>query len=142
MHLVSKVYSSAVVRQNSIMAEVSLRQWWAVHGTTVLRVAIAAMALLALLKLGDEFQRLVWQPGYLGANDLKHRYQEISYWFAGKPVYSELWTATYPPAKLPDALATARLAAPHGGALALGGHHGRNARVVYPSDSAAKHGGY
>ncbi|NIN66820.1 MAG: DUF2029 domain-containing protein [Anaerolineae bacterium] len=72
--------------------------WWTSHGLTVLRLACAVMALLAALKLGDEFRRLVWEPGHNGAVDLKLRHAEVHDWFAGKPVYQERPTAVYPPA--------------------------------------------
>lgn len=75
-----------------------LRHWWAGHHVLVLRLVVVLMAVLAVLKLGDEFRRLLWEPGYLGAIDLKQRYSEVHYWFAGKPVYGELGSATYPPA--------------------------------------------
>ena len=59
------------------------------------------MALLACLKLGDEFRRLVWQPDFNGAIDLRQRYYEVQRWFAGLPVYGEIPTAVYPPASYP-----------------------------------------
>jgi len=71
-----------------------LRPWWAAHRTALLRLAIVILAVLAVLKLGDEFRRLLWDSGRLGAVDLKLRYQEVQAWFAGKP----LDRAGYPPA--------------------------------------------
>jgi hypothetical protein len=56
------------------------------------------MILLALLKLGDEFRRLLWQSDPVGAIDLKQRHVEVHRWFAGRPVYRELKNALYPPA--------------------------------------------
>jgi hypothetical protein len=56
------------------------------------------MALLAVLKLGDEFRRLLLEPGHNGAVDLKLRHQEIHDWFAGQPLYQVRPTAVYPPA--------------------------------------------
>jgi hypothetical protein len=63
------------------------------------------MAFAAVVWLGYEFYRLLWQPSQIGlwqvhpgAIDLKQRYEEVHYWFAGKSVYGQLKTATYPPA--------------------------------------------
>jgi len=72
--------------------------WWTSHGIAVLRLACAAMALLAVLKLGDEFRRLLWESGHAGAVDLKLRHEEIHDWFAGQPLYQVRPTAVYPPA--------------------------------------------
>ena len=72
--------------------------WWNSHGVAVLRLACAVMAVLAALKLGDEFRRLVWESGHNGAVDLKLRHQEVHDWFAGQPVYELRSTAVYPPA--------------------------------------------
>jgi len=63
-----------------------------------LRAAIAVMTLLACLKLGDEFRRLVWQSDFNGAIDLRQRQNEVQRWFGGLPVYGEVPTAVYPPA--------------------------------------------
>ena len=51
------------------------------------RVALAAMAVLAVLKLGDEFRRLLFDMGDNGAVDLRHRHKEVLAWFSGAPVY-------------------------------------------------------
>jgi hypothetical protein len=75
-----------------------LRECWAAHGDTALRLAVATMAVLALLKLGDEFRRLVWESGPTGATDLALRHRDVGRWFAGMPLYSEFRTASYPPA--------------------------------------------
>jgi hypothetical protein len=56
------------------------------------------MALLAVLKLGDEFRRLLWESGHAGAVDLKLRHEEIHDWFAGQPLYQVRHTTVYPPA--------------------------------------------
>ena len=37
-----------------------LRQWWPECSTNLLRLAIAIMAILVVVKLGDEYRRLVW----------------------------------------------------------------------------------
>jgi hypothetical protein len=75
-----------------------IRNWWIRHHTTVLRFAIAVMVILALLKLGTEFWRLLLDSGPKGAIDLKPIHKIINHWFAGKPVYSESAKAVYPPA--------------------------------------------
>jgi hypothetical protein len=72
-------------------------QWWDRHGNTLLRLAVALMAVLALLKLGDEFFRLLWASGF-GANDLALRHRDVQAWFEGLPVYGQIATAVYPPA--------------------------------------------
>lgn len=59
------------------------------------RVIVAVMATLAVLKLGDEFRRLVLDSGVHGAVDLRLRHAEVAGWFVGQPVYrtlrSEQW---------------------------------------------------
>jgi hypothetical protein len=64
----------------------------------VLRAAVTVLALFALLKLGSEFWRLVWDTGFYGAIDLEHLHTQAHRWFAGSPVYAELHNALYPPA--------------------------------------------
>jgi len=56
------------------------------------------MAVVAIVWLGYEVWRLLWQQGYWGAIDLKLRHNEVIRWFAGKSVYGELETSVYPPA--------------------------------------------
>jgi hypothetical protein len=75
-----------------------LRVWWVAHGKFLLRAAIWLMAIAALFWLGYQFWRLLGDPSPKGAIDLKARYQEIQFWFSGKPVYGTLKMATYPPA--------------------------------------------
>jgi hypothetical protein len=58
------------------------------------------MGLAAIVWLGYEFWRLLFQPGVMGAVDLLLRRDEVQRWFAGLPVYTELRTATYPPASM------------------------------------------
>ena len=64
----------------------------------VLSFAVALMSIFALKKLGEEFWRLTLDSSSIGAIDLKFRYIEVHRWFDGKPVYSELDKAVYPPA--------------------------------------------
>src|SRR5262245_52331772 len=78
----------------------TLRDWWADHWTAILRAAIVLMVLAAIIRLGNEFPRLLWESGRTGAIDLKLRHEEVHRWFDGRPVYSEL-KSTYPPASYP-----------------------------------------
>ncbi len=78
-----------------------LRGWWTVHQPTVLGLAVMVMALLAVLKLGDELRRLVWDQGWTGAIDLKLFHVWVGDWFAGRPVYGDVEPAKYPPASFP-----------------------------------------
>ena len=94
-HLALKDALAACRRGSAIHA---INIWWTAHATMVLRLACVAMALLAALKLGDEFRRLLWESGHTGAVDLKLRHQEVHDWFAGQPLYQVRPTAVYPPA--------------------------------------------
>jgi Glycosyltransferase family 87 len=72
--------------------------WWDRYGTALLRLAVALMAAIALLKLGDELHRLLWASG-MGAIDLRLRHREVQRWFEGLPVYGLFAPMTaYPPA--------------------------------------------
>ncbi len=59
------------------------------------------MALLAALKLGDEFRRLLLDQGHNGAVDLNLRHQEVHDWYVGQPLYQVRASAVYPPATYP-----------------------------------------
>jgi len=69
-----------------------------------MRYAIPFMILIAFVWLGYQFWRLLWGSNPIwpsspdGAVDLMLRYDEVQRWFSGRPVYSELNTAVYPPA--------------------------------------------
>jgi hypothetical protein len=78
--------------------EVTAHHIWLHHRSTVLRFAIVLMGMMAVFRLSYEFDRLVRDPGVLGAIDLLQRYHEVQVWFSQKPVYGELATAVYPPA--------------------------------------------
>jgi hypothetical protein len=78
-----------------------LRAWWLERRVRLLRAAVAVLALFALLKLGSEFWRLVWDTGVYGAIDLHLFHTQVHRWFARLPVYAELRNATYPPASYP-----------------------------------------
>ena len=82
----------------------AIRDWWAAHRTLVLRLAVVLMAVLAVLKLGDEFRRLVWEPLEVrqgAAEDLKFFHDWVNGWFGSENVFDELdpsRSAKYPPA--------------------------------------------
>ncbi|NOT07967.1 MAG: DUF2029 domain-containing protein [Gemmatimonadales bacterium] len=78
-----------------------LRAWWNRAGPGALTAACAVLAVLALLKLGTEFYRLLLDAGPTGAIDLIFRFEETHRWFSGQPVYTELHRITYPPAAYP-----------------------------------------
>ncbi|MCI0453749.1 MAG: hypothetical protein L0Y68_01990 [Candidatus Dadabacteria bacterium] len=79
----------------------TLRSWWESHGTMVIRIAIAIMIIVALLWLGYQFWRLLWQPSPIwptspaGAVDLKNRYKDVHRWFDGKLRHPPYPPATY-----------------------------------------------
>jgi hypothetical protein len=56
------------------------------------------MAAAAIVKLGQEFRRLIWDSSPVGAADLKHLHRWIGFWFAGKPLFQLSDAALYPPA--------------------------------------------
>ena len=57
------------------------------------------MSALSVAWLGYEFWRLLWQPAAAnGAVDLLYRYEEVTSFIAGIPVYWHLSDAVYPPA--------------------------------------------
>ena len=71
---------------------------WNKHRETLVRVAIVLMAIAAVVWLGYEFGRLLFDLGPKGAVDLNLRLEEVQAWFKGEPVYGAIWTAVYPPA--------------------------------------------
>ena len=75
-----------------------LRDGWHKHGLMMLRVAIVLMAIAAVVWLGYEFGRLLFDLGPRGAVDLNLRLQEAQAWFRSEPVYGAVRTAVYPPA--------------------------------------------
>jgi hypothetical protein len=58
------------------------------------------MGLAALVWLGYQTWRLLWQPPPMGAVDLEQRWTETRSLFAGQAVYRVIGTASYPPASL------------------------------------------
>ena len=75
-----------------------VRRWWLGNRTVVLRLAITIMAVASVLKLGDEFRRLLLDQSRIGAIDLMMFHTLVQRWFAGLPVYEELRIANLPPA--------------------------------------------
>ena len=71
--------------------------WWSRNGSHVLHAGAAMLAAVAALKLGTELYRLVADPGFTGAIDLRLRHTEVRQWFAGQPVYITLSRIMYPP---------------------------------------------
>jgi len=73
-------------------------QWWDRHASVILAALSVPMALLATLKIGDEFRRLLWDPGKAGAIDLRILHRWVAIWFSGEPLFSAHQYALYPPA--------------------------------------------
>jgi hypothetical protein len=75
-----------------------LRAWWAKRGAAILTITVAAMAIAALWRLGNELPRLLWETDGPGGFDLRLRLREVQRWFAGLSVYDEVERGDYPPA--------------------------------------------
>lgn len=75
-----------------------MQEGWRRHGDGILRAAIVLMVIAAIVWLGYEFGRLLFDLGPNGAVDLNMRLEEVQAWFRGDPVYGEVRTAVYPPA--------------------------------------------
>lgn len=81
-----------------------LRTWWTSHRATLLRLAVALMAVAALVWLGYQFWRLlwestpIWRSSPIGAFDLKLLHNEVHRWLAERPVHSGEEYGVYPPA--------------------------------------------
>ena len=78
--------------------EFKIMTWWLKYRKTLLCLTIMIMTFAAIVWLGYEFWRLIFQIMPTGAIDLAQRYREVHYWFAGKQVYGTLSSAPYPPA--------------------------------------------
>ena len=61
-----------------------VRAWWDRRGRSVLRLAIVVMSVLAALKLGDEFYRLLFSNTYTAPSTLRC-VTKSNRWFAGRP---------------------------------------------------------
>jgi hypothetical protein len=68
---------------------------WRRYGAAVTTAAVAAMAVAAVWRLGNELPRLLFDPD--GAFDLRLRHHEVGRWFAGLQVYGEPERGDYPP---------------------------------------------
>jgi hypothetical protein len=75
-----------------------IRRVWASHRDVILRVANLGLAVYALLKLGDEFRRLLFEPSDSGAKDLHNFYLQTPAWFDGHRAFLEFNLSPYPPA--------------------------------------------
>jgi hypothetical protein len=75
-----------------------LLRWLIQHRRRLLQVIAALMATAAVLKLGTEFHRLIWDSGATGAVDVKHLHRWVTSWFAWQPVFQQSRAALYPPA--------------------------------------------
>lgn len=75
-----------------------IRAWWAVREAVVYRFVLPTLALLAALKLGDEYRRLLLETGPTGAIDLRILHSLVTDWFQGAPIYDFDIHAVYPPA--------------------------------------------
>jgi hypothetical protein len=81
-----------------------VRDWWSSRRTTLLRLAVVIMAVVATIWLSYQFWRLIWGSSPLwhtspwGAIDLRMRHNEVHRWFGGMSVYPDLGDAVYPPA--------------------------------------------
>jgi hypothetical protein len=75
-----------------------VRDCWINHRTKLLLLAVALMLAASFIRLENEFYRLTLHKGLKAAIDLRYRYWEVKFWFAGEPVYYQLSHAVYPPA--------------------------------------------
>ena len=76
----------------------AIRPIWNAHRTTILRVSVALLSLYALLKLGTELWRLLFEMGPSGAIDLHILNTQTRAWFEGHLVYAGSTLAPHPPA--------------------------------------------
>ncbi len=74
----------------------TIRDWWLEHRTKLLRCALILMAVIAIMRLGYEFWRLIFDVCPPGANDLYTLYTLTHEWFSGRALVS-----MYPPASYP-----------------------------------------
>jgi len=93
MHILRSLIGAA--KRSSFPA---LREWWTVHRTRALCIAVVLTVLAALLEMGKGFFRLLLDQSFTGAIDLRLRHSEVHGWFAGRPVYEKISSAVYPPA--------------------------------------------
>lgn len=78
----------------------SVRALWVRHATRLMGIALVLLTVFAVLKLGDELRRMIWDFETGSSYDLKGFYQQVSVWFAGRSIYAEFIMTVYPPATL------------------------------------------
>jgi glycosyl transferase family 87 len=78
-----------------------IRQTLASRGDLLLGLTNVGLAIYALLKLTDEFRRLLFETGRSGAIDLLNYQHFVNDWFSGIEVYRQSYWALYPPASYP-----------------------------------------
>jgi hypothetical protein len=72
--------------------------WWTEHTKTIIILIIGVTAIIAAVRMGYEFWRLISMTGPDGAIDLRLRYNEVLSWFSGQTVYQDPSRAGYAPA--------------------------------------------
>lgn len=78
--------------------EPRLHTFWIRHRLKLLQIIAVLMAFVAVLKLGAEFYRLIWDSSPIGAVDLNHLHRWVTAWFEGQPIFQKSDSALYPPA--------------------------------------------
>lgn len=101
----SRALDSPPLERGRFHAVSALKDEWIAHKRLVLRTAVLAMSFAAVVWLGYEFYRLLWQPARIGpipihpgAIDLALRHDDVHRWFSGVPLYEVKPNAPYPPA--------------------------------------------
>jgi hypothetical protein len=79
-----------------VMRAQKIRNWWLEHRTQLLRFALVLMFVIAALRLGYEFWRLLFDSCPPGALDLYTLYTHTHEWFSETP-----FPSMYPPASYP-----------------------------------------
>jgi len=79
-----------------VMQVQEIRNWWLEHRAKLLRFALVFMIVLAAVRMGYEFWRLVFASCPPGANDLYTLYNRMHKWFSGAPFPSMFPPAAYP----------------------------------------------
>ena len=126
MSLVVKLERQSFVALRGRKVISTLGSWWANHDRPLLRIAVSLMLVAAIVWLGYEFWRLLWQQGRWGAIDLRifHRWsQQLVRRSAGKE-------CTVPASNLRNSVAATRLACVCASQMVLGSNHSGRARMV------------
>ena len=77
------------------------RGTWSLHRVKLLRFGVLIMAVAAVVWLGHEYSRLLWQPGRDGPIDLRLLRKQSIAWVAGIDTYAPHSSGLYPPASYP-----------------------------------------